>query len=251
MRTAATGHRADVDPVAAPEPGAAADVFVPYGPTHWAALGLGAVGAVVLVLVGRRLRGRRAEVRFRRGFAVLILAFQVPVEVRRLLPGQFDLHDSLPLQLSDLAWIAAAYALWSGRWWACALTYYWGLTLTPQAVFTPALDAPDFPHLAFLEFWVLHLVLPWAAIHLTWGAGVRPDWRGLRVAVATTAAWAVLVLGFNAWSGTNYGFLNRKPDNPSLLDLLGPWPGYLVVELVLVVLGWALITWPWTRRRGA
>jgi uncharacterized membrane protein YwaF len=31
------------------------------------------------------------------------------------------------------------------------------------------------------------------------------------------------------------------------LDVLGPWPWYVLVEAVLVVVGWALITWPWNR----
>ena len=226
-----------------------ADVFVPYGPTHWVVLGIGAAGAVLLVVARRRLRGRPAGTTSDRAFAVAILAFQIPLQLRRLTPEHWNLYTSLPLQLSDLAWMTAAYALWSGRWWACAPLYYWGLTLTPQALFTPALDAPDFPHVDFIAFWGLHLLLPWVALYLTWGAGVRPTWKGLRVTLAATVLWAAPVLGFNSVAGTNYGFLSHKPDNPSLLDLLGPWPWYLLVEFVLVVAGWILITWPWTRRR--
>lgn len=224
------------------------DVFVPYGPSHWAALGIGVVVAALLVPLGRRLRGRPAATTFRKGFAVAILAFQIPLQLRLLTPQTWDVHISLPLQLSDLAWMAAAYALWSGRWWACAPVYYWGLTLTPQAMLTPATDARDFPHVDFVAFWGLHLLVTWAAIYLTWGAGVRPSWRGMRVTFAITLGWAAAVMAFNGAAGTNYGFLNHKPTNPSLLDLLGPWPFYVGVELLLVLAGWCLITWPWTRR---
>ncbi|MBP2371082.1 YwaF family protein [Pseudonocardia parietis] len=226
------------------------DVFVPYGTTHWIVLGIGLVVAVLLVVAGRALRGHPAATTFARGFAIAILAFEIPLQIRLLTPAVWDIHISLPLQLSDLAWMTAAYALWSGRRWACAALYYWGLTLTPQALFTPALDAPDFPHVDFVAFWGLHLLLPWAAIYLTWGAGVRPTWRGMRTTLAITGVWAALTMTFNAVAGTNYGFLNHKPNNPSLLDLLGPWPWYVAVELVLVVVGWSLITWPWTRARS-
>jgi hypothetical integral membrane protein (TIGR02206 family) len=55
----------------------------------------------------------------------------------------------------------------------------------------------------------------------------------------------------NASAGTNYGFLNRKPGTRSLLDLLGPWPWYLIPETVLVLGVWALMTLPWQRHRSA
>lgn len=39
-----------------------------------------------------------------------------------------------------------------------------------------------------------------------------------------TPVWGLVMLAFNAWFGTNYGFVLDKPDNPSLLDLFGGWP---------------------------
>ncbi|MEU6697675.1 TIGR02206 family membrane protein [Pseudonocardia sp. NPDC046786] len=225
------------------------DVFVPYGTTHWTALTIGAAVAVLLVLAGQRMRGTAAQVTTGRVFALVIVGVQLSMQVRRLLPENWDLYTSLPLQLSDLSWVAAAYALWTHRWWACALTYYWGLTLTPQALLTPALDSPDFPRIEFLDFWALHLFVTWAAVYLTWGVGIRPTWRGMRATVAATVGWAVVAFSVNSSLGTNYGFLDHKPSNPSLLDLLGPWPWYLLVEFTLVVAGWCLITWPWTRSR--
>jgi hypothetical protein len=95
-------------------------------------------------------------------------------------------------------------------------------------------------------FWGMHFFTVWAAVYLTFGLNVRPTWRSYRFAVATTAGWAVTVMTFNALTGTNYGYLNRKPAVETLLDLCGPWPAYLVVEIALVAGVWALMTWPWT-----
>lgn len=220
--------------------------FTEYGPSHWAVLALFAAGAVLLVRAGRAHRDLPGAVRFRRGFALLIVAVQLPLQIVVLLPGVFNVTYSLPLQLCDLAWLTAVVALWTARRWACGLTYYWGLTLTSQAFLTPELAAPDFPSREYVMFWAMHCFIVWAAIYLTWGLGIRPDWRSYRTAVVCTGGWAVAMLGFNSLTGSNYGFLDRKPSGRSLLDALGPWPWYLLAELVIALAVWALITWPWT-----
>lgn len=220
----------------------AGSTFSPYGPSHWTILGVVLVGALLLVWWGRR-----GGVAFTRGFACVLGAFALTMQLYRLLPAQWNIGGSLPLHLSDLTWIVVVYALWSRRRWAYSLTYYWGLTLNTQAMFTPALNAPGFPHIDFLDFWIQHTLVLWAAIYLTWGLGMRPDWRSYTTTISATVVWGLVTLGFNTLAGTNYGFLNAKPTNPSLLDLLGPWPWYLGVELAVGLAAWALITWPWTR----
>ncbi|WP_199701399.1 YwaF family protein [Jiangella rhizosphaerae] len=199
-----------------------------------------------LVRRGRAARGTRAADRLATGFAVVFLALTLPLQVYFNLPGRFDVGLSLPIQLCDLAWLAAIHALLTRRRWSAALTYYWGLTLSIQPILTPDLDA-EFPDPAFVLYWSMHGGTVVAALFLTWGLGIRPGWDSYRVAVAATAAWAVTVYAFNVAAGTNYGFLNAKPDSASLLDLFGPWPWYVVVETVLVAAVWALLTWPWTR----
>ena len=54
---------------------------------------------------------------------------------------------------------------------------------------------------------------------------------------------------FNVIADTNYGYLNRLPKSSSLLDYLGPWPLYVVLEIAIVAVVWALLTWPWVRER--
>ena len=70
-----------------------------------------------------------------------------------------------------------------------------------------------------------------------------------RFAVVVTLVWATFTFTFNSIAGTNYGFLNRKPSTASLLDVLGPWPWYIVTAATLVLIVWALMTWPWMRMR--
>lgn len=225
--------------------------FAAYGPSHCAVLAVFVVGAVLLVVVGRRQTEAQART-FSRVLAVLLIAaFAVALGYKLVDP---TMDTSVPLQLCDVAELAAAYALWSQRHWAFVLTYYWGLVLSSQALITPDIGtpregAPDFPHHLFVTFFTLHVLVVWAAIYLTWGRGMRPRWRDYRFAVIATLAWVAVTLAFNAITGANYGYLNRKPPTASVLDVLGPWPVYLAVEVAIVLIVWALMTWPWDRMR--
>ena len=184
--------------------------------------------------------------RFSRAFAVAIPVFAIPLQAAQLLPADWNVRTSLPLHLCDIAWPAAVIALWTHRPWAASLTYYWGLTLTTQAMITPSLGEA-LPDPRFFMYWGMHFVIVWAAIYLTWGLGITPTWHGYRVTVVATAGWALFMYTFNSVAGTNYGYLNEKPATASILDLLGPWPVYVILEIGIVLVAWALMTWPWTR----
>jgi hypothetical integral membrane protein (TIGR02206 family) len=220
--------------------------FTPYGASHVGAVLVLLAGIVVLVVVGRRGRERDPDDRLGKVLAVAMLATTLPLQVLYFTPDFWNPQKTLPVQLCDLASLVSVYALWTHRWWAAGLTYFWGLFLTTQAVLTPDL-ASGFPDPVFLLFWGMHVGTVWAAVYLTWGRGVVPDWRTYRFAVAATAIWAVSVFSLNLVLDTNYGFLNRKPSAATALDLLGPWPWYVLAEIAIVAGVWALATWPWTR----
>lgn len=220
--------------------------FSAYGPSHWGVIAVFVVGAVVLVWLGRRQSDAQARL-FGHVLGALTAVIYGAVVCWSLMPP--GLAWSVPLNLTDLATVSAACAFWSQRHWAFALVYYWGLVLSAQALISPALQGPDFPSLRYLGFWAIHLLVVWAAIYLTWGRRMRPTWRSYRFVVAVTVVWAAITFAFNSIADTNYGFLNRKPATASLLDVMGPWPVYVLVAAAIVLAVWALMTWPWERMR--
>jgi hypothetical integral membrane protein (TIGR02206 family) len=223
--------------------------FEPFAGQHLVLLAIFAVGLVVVARWGRSHRGTDREVRSRRAFAVATACVAAGMQAYQLTPGDFDLDTSLPLQLCDVATATSVFALWTRGRRAAAFTYYVGLTLTVQAVITPSL-AEAFPHPRYFGFWVLHFLVIWAAVYLTWGLGLWPTWALYRSTVAATATWAVSVFIFNVLVDTNYGYLNRKPSATTLLDVMGPWPWYVAVEVVVLAVSWAvLLTLPWQGRQ--
>ncbi|WP_307807321.1 YwaF family protein [Rhodococcus qingshengii] len=180
--------------------------FSAYGLSHWAVIALFVVGSVFLIWAGRR----QTEVQARHLSRVLggILAVIYGSAVLYSLSSP-TLGGSVPLQLTDLATVSAIYALWSHRHWPFALTYYWGLVLSTQALISPALAGPDFPGYEFLAFWAIHLFVVWAAIYLTWGRRMRPTWRSYRLAVLVTLTWAIVTFIFNRVEVSPPGWSSR------------------------------------------
>jgi hypothetical integral membrane protein (TIGR02206 family) len=194
-------------------------------------------------VAGRRLRGTPGE----RPLALVLawgnVVFGAASSILALFP--FRVHHSLPLQICDFAWVVVAWALVTRRPIAVALTYYWGLTLSVQALVQPTL-AQAFPDPNFFAFWGKHVLIIWGAVYLCPGLGNGPDWAAYRSAVGWTMVWLVAVLGLNAVLGSDYGYVNGKPSQTTVLDVLGPWPLYVVAEMAIVMALWALITLPWT-----
>jgi hypothetical integral membrane protein (TIGR02206 family) len=223
-------------------------VFTAYSPSHLVVLAVFAAGTLGLLVVGPRVRGGGGERWLTAVLAVANLVFGVASTITALMP--FSVEDSLPLQICDLAWVFVAWALLTSRPLPIALTYYWGLTLCLQALVQPTLTEP-FPELEFFVFWGKHVLIVWGAVYLTLALRHGPDWSAYRRAVAWTLGWLVVVLCLNRLLDADYGYVNGKPSEATVLDVLGPWPLYVVAEMAIVMVAWALITLPWTRRPPA
>lgn len=214
--------------------------MTPYGATHLVPLAIFVLGLWPVVAVGRRHRASPGPTQFSRAWAVALPVVTIPFHVIDLTTN-FDIGITLPLHLCDLTWVVAAWALWTHHRLAVALTCFWGLTLTPQALITPALGE-EFPDARYFAFWCLHLLVVWAAVYLVVGLGLVPSWRDYADSIAVTLVWAATTYAFNVVADTNYGYLVRKPATGSILDLLGPWPWYVAAEIVIVAAVWALLT---------
>jgi hypothetical integral membrane protein (TIGR02206 family) len=202
--------------------------FQPYSSEHLTAIACG-----VLFTVGLLLAGKRGGVA--RRLATAVLAFSnlaaYPLNLAAWLAhgGNPPLENILPLHLCDIAAITAGFALLTKRPALCALTYFWGLAATAQALLTPALGV-GFPNWPFITFFIQHFAIVGAALYLPIVDGWRPR-RPLWSDPLRVYGWSVAYLTFaliaNRLLETNFGFASRPPDNPSLIDHLGPWPWYL------------------------
>jgi hypothetical integral membrane protein (TIGR02206 family) len=75
--------------------------------------------------------------------------------------------------------------------------------------------------------------------------GYRPTWRSIRKVLLGGNLYLLLVGLINWMLGSNYLFIAHKPETASLLDVLGPWPWYILVMEALALVMTLLLYLPY------
>jgi hypothetical integral membrane protein (TIGR02206 family) len=223
--------------------------FEPFTSEHLAALLIGSLCVMVLLRAGKRGGNSRM-------LATALLAFfnlsSYPLGQAAWLSldRPLALENILPLHLCDIAAMTAGFALLTKRPALCALTYFWGLAATMQALVTPALGI-GFPSWPFLTFFIQHFAIVGAALYLPIIEGWRPKqplWSDPLRVYGWSVAYLAFALSVNSLLGTNFGFASSPPQNPSLIDHLGPWPWYLFSMQGIAACLFLLLAVPLRRR---
>lgn len=230
--------------------------FRMFGPPHLVVLGL--VLAINLALVPlRQVLGEGGRRAFRLGLAVLmIVAFLAHVAWRVSL-GFWDVRSDLPLHLCDLTTLLSIALLLSRSRWLYDFVYFLGVGGALQALVTSNVGIYGFPHLYFVTSMLLHGGIITTGIYFTVVEGFRPTWRTLLRVAGYMFAYTVVIFGLNLLIGSNYLFIGHRPEFPSLIDELGPWPWYVLslvgvglASLVILYLPFALKDWRSQARAG-
>jgi hypothetical integral membrane protein (TIGR02206 family) len=192
---------------------------------HIAALIVTALAAALAVWAPRRHAGPWV-VPASRALALLIAGAYVVEYIANVVRGTWSARYSLPLQLTDAVTLVSVVALWSARAPLVELVYFWALTASLQAVFTPDLGQA-FPSVFYFTYFTTHGGAVVAALLLVFGRGILPRPGAMWRVYALTAAFAALAGIGDALTGGNYMYLRHKPESSSLLDVMGPWPLYI------------------------
>ena len=196
---------------------------------------LAVIAALIAALVvAARRRPGAWTVPAARVLAIVILANEAGWWVWLAFQHTWSLSYALPLHLCDVAALVSAAALWTRRPLLVELTYFWGLAGTSNSLITPDL-ADHFPGYLFLQYYIAHGGIVAAALFLVIGLQITPRRGAVARVVALTLGLAALDSVVNLATGGNYMFLRHPPGSHSLLDLMGPWPWYVVVAAGLAL----------------
>ena len=165
--------------------------------------------------------------------------------VARLRGGDCFPHE-LPIQLCDLVlWLTVA-GLFSLSQTVLELAYFWGMSGSVMALLTPDLGRGA-PMFAVCTFFILHGGVVASLLFLT-GSGIfRPRPGSPLRALLGLNLYLAGVAGVNAAFNTNYFYICYKPSAPSLLDLMGPWPWYILWGELLACLLFSFLWLPFRR----
>jgi len=218
--------------------------FQLFGTAHLIALGFILLINIIIVASRRRFteQGHRS---FRLGLAAVLLVNEAAWHGWNFFTGQWTVQTMLPLHLCSVLVFVSAYMLIRRSYAIYEFAYFLGIGGAIQALLTPDAGIYGFPHFRFFQGFISHGGIVTAAIYMTVVEGYRPYWSSFwRVAL-----WGniyMIAVGLVNWAlGSNYLFIARKPDTPSLIDLLGPWPWYILTLEVVAFAVFMLLYLPY------
>jgi hypothetical integral membrane protein (TIGR02206 family) len=208
--------------------------FAFLGPAH-----LGALACIVLLnIILSRFKGA-SEVtrrRIRITLGILLWVNEASYHIWAIANGLWNIQEYLPLHAcSVLIWLAGFMLIFK-NYSIYEFAYFMGIGGAIQALLTPDIGIYGFPHFRFIQTFISHGLLVTSAVYMTIVEGMRPTWKSLLKVMVVLNLYMVVIFFVNQLIGSNYLFVAHKPVGPTLLDMLPPWPWYLIyVEAIGLV----------------
>ena len=215
--------------------------FELFGASHIGLLVVVTLLTVAVVWLGPRM-GEQAKATIRWGAGVLLLVNTLFWHIWNVAVGLWSVEEMLPLHLCSVMTFVSAAALFTQQRLLSGLAWLLGTTGASAALLMSEVAPYEFPHYRVIQSWLQHTLLWLAGFWLVFAEGIRPTWRVASQAWIVLHAYLPIVFIVNLLVGSNYLFINRKPEFATVIDALPAWPGYLIALEVLVVIVIAVFT---------
>lgn len=209
--------------------------FVIFGPVHLISLGIIALCMTAIFYFGRKASdtGKR---NIRYGMAAVLIVIECSWHLWNLTTGQWTVQTMLPLHLcSAMVWLSIVMLI-AMNYTIFEFAFLLGMAGALQALLTPDAGIYGFPHFRFFHILLSHGTLVTAALYMTIVEGFRPTPKSILRVLLFSNLYGAVVFVINFLIGGNYLFIAHKPTTASIIDLMPPWPRYIVIiELLGVV----------------
>jgi hypothetical integral membrane protein (TIGR02206 family) len=195
-----------------------------FGIVHLAIIGMVPALAAILAIAQLRFAPRSRVIRF--GLAILLCVTSVSYYANFAMHGSRMFPNHMPLELcDDSLWLVIA-ALLTLKPAIFDVAYYWALAGASMSLLTPNMVNP--PAFIAIQYFADHGLIVVATLYLVWSRQARPRPGSVARAMVALNVVAAFVGTFDYFFKTDYMFLRAKPPTASLLDILGPWPWYIL-----------------------
>jgi len=203
------------------------------------------IAALALGIVRTARKGTTAQCRCLKFIlGLFLLSYAAFVYIQQGIEHNLTWQYSLPLEFCHLVLIACLISLIRPFRLTAEIAYFWGFGGVLQATLTPDLTQ-GFPSWDFILFFWGHGATLLAIMFLIFNRKFKPGKGSVARMMIALNAYGLVIGTTDAVMGWNYGYLCRKPSAPSLLDLMGPWPWYLLSIEATAFLSFALLSLPW------
>jgi len=216
--------------------------FHSFGAQHLGALIVFALCMLATVWCIRKF-DERQNLLFSRWVSIFLVITVVVFSAIKIYFNRFNLLIDLPISLCNLFAILAPLLFWRPNQRRLEVIYFLVMAGTVQAMLTPDLYV-GFPSNEFFKYWIVHGGLVVLVIHNIFAFQMYPRLKGILITFGWLNVYSLALYGLNLLMGANYLYLMHKPGNASILDLLGPWPLYILVGELLAMVFFALFYLP-------
>jgi len=204
--------------------------------------------AILLYQFRRELRIPKFNKWFRYSLAGVLLISDLTLHAWLYSTDRWTLDYALPLQLCSISLYCSLIMLLNKNYTIFEFTYLAGLGGAIQALVTPDLGHYTYPHFRTFQFFIAHGAIVLACVFMIFVEKYKPTLRSLWRAFVILNIISAVVGVMNWLTGGNYMFLARKPQGASLIDVLGPWPWYIISLEGVVVLSFFVFFSPFVVR---
>lgn len=226
--------------------------FVAYSLSHWVTLSIFATLVLLLYMFRGWFRKGDRERKARYTLACILVLCELTLNSWFAWTRIYSVTHILPLELCSISLYMCIVMLLFNSRKVFQVVYFTGIGGAMMALLTPELSYA-FPHFRFIQFFVAHIGIILAILYMVWVKRFRPTLKSIAVTMVFLNVLLVLVGGVNLLTGANYMFLAGKPDTPSLLDVLGPHPWYILSLEVVALFLFLLLYLPFAifpRKKG-
>jgi hypothetical integral membrane protein (TIGR02206 family) len=165
-------------------------------------------------------------------WSLLLIALAKPV----VFVGIYDQPwtTSLPLDLCRINELLCVYMLLARSYRAFEIAYFLAIAGSVSALIMPDL-LYGFPDPRFILFFGSHGISIMAVVYAISGFGFRPTLRSVGITLLFLGLFTLVMTGVNVLLDANYLYLREKPAGASVLDMMGPWPWYVVWLICLAI----------------